>query len=269
MKATIQILKEQATHWHKIMRIARYDQRAAYQSHYLGMVWEVLSPTLQVLIYYFVFGIRMNGSQMIEGNVPYIVWMLIGIIPWFFISGIIVSGANSIYANLSLVSRVKFPMSILPSITIFKAMYSYGTMLVILLFFLFANHIYPTIYWTQFLYYFVCMCFFLYAVSLFNATITILFRDYQLIIGSVMRLMFFLSGAVMDVTAHPDSLLTKALKLNPIVYVIEGFRDAFLSREWFFQDVWWSLYFWGVTLLVLGVGAMLHLQFKDRFMDYL
>ncbi|EUJ42274.1 ABC transporter permease, partial [Listeria riparia] len=100
MKATIQILKEQATHWHKIMRIARYDQRAAYQSHYLGMVWEVLSPTLQVLIYYFVFGIRMNGSQMIEGNVPYIVWMLIGIIPWFFISGIIVSGANSIYANL-------------------------------------------------------------------------------------------------------------------------------------------------------------------------
>ncbi|EUJ42132.1 teichoic acid s permease, partial [Listeria riparia FSL S10-1204] len=75
--------------------------------------------------------------------------------------------------------------------------------------------------------------------------------------------------AVMDVTAHPDSLLTKALKLNPIVYVIEGFRDAFLSREWFFQDVWWSLYFWGVTLLVLGVGAMLHLQFKDRFMDYL
>ncbi|EUJ42289.1 ABC transporter permease, partial [Listeria riparia] len=134
MKETIQILKEQVQHFNKITRIARYDQRATYQSHYLGMVWEVLSPTLQVLIYYFVFGIRMNGSQMIEGNVPYIVWMLIGIIPWFFISGIIVSGANSIYANLSLVSRVKFPMSILPSITIFKAMYSYGTMLVILLF---------------------------------------------------------------------------------------------------------------------------------------
>lgn len=119
MRETVQILKEQVQHFHKITRIARYDQRAAYQSHYLGMVWEVLSPTLQVLILYFVFGIRMNGAGSMAEGVPYIVWMLAGVIPWFFISAIIISGANSIYSNVSLVSRVKFPMSILPSITIF------------------------------------------------------------------------------------------------------------------------------------------------------
>lgn len=142
-------------------------------------------------------------------------------------------------------------------------------MLVILLGFLFLNHIYPTIYWTQFFYYFACMCLFLYAVSLLNATITILFRDYQLMIGSVMRLLFFVSGAVMDVAADPDSLMTKILKLNPIVYIIEGFRDSFFSRQWFFQEPWWTAYFWGMTLFVLGVGSVLHLRFKDRFVDYL
>lgn len=150
MRETVQILKEQAQHFRKIARIARYDQRAVYQSHYLGMIWEVLSPTLQVLIYYFVFGIRMNGAASMDAGVPYIVWMLAGVIPWFFISAIIVSGANSIYSNLTMVSRVKFPMSILPSITIFKSLYSYATMLVILLGFLLVNHIFPTIYWTQF-----------------------------------------------------------------------------------------------------------------------
>lgn len=150
MKETVQILKEQVQHFNKITRIARYDQRATYQSHYLGMLWEVLSPTLQVLIYYFVFGIRMNGASSMDAGVPYIVWMLAGMIPWFFISAIIISGANSIYSNLSVVSRVKFPMSILPSITIFKSLYSYATMLVILLGFLFINHLFPTIYWTQF-----------------------------------------------------------------------------------------------------------------------
>ncbi|MBC1605227.1 ABC transporter permease [Listeria rocourtiae] len=269
MKETVQILKEQVQHFNKITRIARYDQRATYQSHYLGMLWEVLSPTLQVLIYYFVFGIRMNGASSMDAGVPYIVWMLAGMIPWFFISAIIISGANSIYSNLSLVSRVKFPMSILPSITIFKSLYSYATMLVILLGFLFINHLFPTIYWTQFFYYFVCMCLFLYAISLLNATITILFRDYQLIIGSAMRLLFFISGAVIDVTANPDSLMTKMLKLNPFVYIIEGFRDSFFSRQWFFAEPWWTAYFWGITLLVLGVGSLLHLRFKDRFMDYL
>ncbi|WP_260484655.1 ABC transporter permease [Listeria booriae] len=269
MKASFQILKEQVDHWYKIMRIARYDQRAAYQSHYLGMLWEVLSPTLQVVIYYFVFGIRMHGAHPVDGGVPYIVWMLAGVIPWFFISGIIVSGANSVYSNLSLVSRVKFPMSILPSITLMKAMSSYFTMMGILLIFLLCNHIYPTVYWMQFVYYFFCMCFFLYAVSLLNSTITVIFRDYQLIIGSAMRLLFFLSGAVMDVTAQPNSLLTKILMLNPFVYIIEGFRDAFFSRQWFFEVPWWTAYFWGITLLTLGIGALLHIQFKDRFMDYL
>ncbi|WP_239257194.1 ABC transporter permease [Listeria ilorinensis] len=269
MKDSFQILKDQLIHWHKIFRIARYHQRAAYQSHYLGIIWEVLSPALQVLVYYFVFGIRMNGSKLIEGDIPYIIWMLAGVIPWFFISGIIISGANSVYTNLSLVSRVKFPMSILPSITIARALPSYLTMLAIFLLFLLGGHIYPTVDWLQFFYYFACMCLFLYAMSLLNSTITILFRDYQLIIGSMMRLLFFLSGAVMDVTTNPDALLSKILKLNPFVYIIEGFRDAFFSRQWFFQSPWWMVYFWGITLLVLSLGAALHIRFKDRFMDYL
>ncbi|EUJ20967.1 ABC transporter permease [Listeria aquatica] len=84
---------------------------------------------------------------------------------------------------------------------------------------------------------------FLMTISLFTSVLTVIFRDFQLIINSAMRLLFFVSGAVIDVTANENSILTKLFKLNPFVYLVEGFRDALLSREWFFEKTWWTIYF--------------------------
>ncbi|WP_241463250.1 ABC transporter permease [Listeria aquatica] len=78
------------------------------------------------------------------------------------------------------------------------------------------------------------MLFLLLSIAVLTSAITVIFRDLQLFISAGMRLLFFISGAVINVTAHPESLLTKILILNPFVYVIEGFRDALLSRGWVF-----------------------------------
>lgn len=252
-----------------IFYIARFEKKALHQNNFFGLFWEFLNPAIQISIYYIIFGIRLNGPMTLKSDTPYIYWMLIGIIPWFYISSSIVAGANSIHSNLSLISKTHFPVEILPTISVIKGLNSFFSMMGLFLVLFISKGYIPTLQWIQLVYYLFSMILFLIAFSVLTSVITVIFRDFQLIINSVMRLLFFISGAVVDVNTHPESLLTKLFKLNPFVYIIEGFRDAILSRKWFFSDIWWTSYFWSILLLILFFGLCLIKKYKNDFVEYM
>ncbi|MHC5250866.1 ABC transporter permease [Listeria kieliensis] len=255
--------------WNKIFRLAKFDKKAMHQNHFFGLFWEFLSPALQIIIYYVVFGLRLGGHAVLPSGVPYLYWMLIGIIPWFYMSSSIVSGAASIYSNLGLLSKTAFPVEILPTISVIKGLNSFFTMFGLFLILYVGSGFYPTLKWLQLIYYFLLTVLFLMTISLFTSVITVVFRDFQLIINSAMRLLFFISGAVIDVTANENSILTKLFKLNPFVYLVEGFRDALLSREWFFEKTWWTIYFFSIMLFILLMGVYLMNHYKSKFTEYM
>ncbi|ECL0184694.1 Teichoic acid translocation permease TagG, partial [Listeria monocytogenes] len=59
------------------------------------------------------------------------------------------------------------------------------------------------------------------------------------------------------------------LKLNPIYYLINGFRETFLMEKMFWENPSYTVYFWLLTGVLLFVGASLHMKFRERFVDYL
>lgn len=86
MKALIRVLKEQFLSLPLIIRLAAYETKSKYQMNYLGVLWQFLNPLIQMLAYWFVFGIGIRkSSEMVTGvgEVPFIIWMLAGLIPWF------------------------------------------------------------------------------------------------------------------------------------------------------------------------------------------
>ncbi|EGO2713250.1 ABC transporter permease, partial [Enterococcus faecalis] len=217
---------------------------------------------------YLIFGIRLKGQVMINSEISYIDWMLIGVIPWFYISSSIILGSGSIYQNLSLISKTKFPIEILPTVSVVKGLNNFFTMMGIFIIYFVIKGFYPTLEWLQLIYYFICMICLLIAISVLTSAITVMFRELQIIISSSMRLLFFISGTVINVTNNPESILTKILLLNPFVYVIEGFRDALLSRGWFFYDIDKSIYFFSIVILVLLIGVYISNRYKDTFIEY-
>ncbi|MBC6309711.1 ABC transporter permease [Listeria sp. FSL L7-1582] len=253
----------------KIFRVARFDKKAVHQNHFLGLLWEFLSPMIQIVIYYLIFGLRLGGQNMVNSDVPYVYWMLMGVIPWFYISASINAGANSISSNLNLISKTKFPVEILPTISIVKGLNGFFSMFGLFFCLYIGTGHFPDIYWLQMIYYFLAMLLLLISISTLNAVVVIFFRDYQLIISSTMRLLFFISGVVIDVSVNPDSLLTKILHLNPFVYVIEGFRDALLGRAGILDHFWWGIYFFSVTFLILVVGIYMTNKHKQNFVEYM
>lgn len=268
MKEILVVLKEQFAHFGMVLRMSRYEDKATYQSHYLGLAWQILNPAIQVGIYYIVFGLGVNSGREVQG-VPFIVWMLIGITAWFYMSASVLGASNSIYKQVGMVAKMKFPVSVLPTINIVSNLSSYFPMIAIVIFTAMGFGIMPSLYWLQFIYYFICMVAFLFAFGLLNATITVLVRDYHIFLQSILRLLFYVSGPVWDIENRQLGGMVKFLKLNPFYYIIEGFRDTFLSRTWFWEKGTYGLIFWCMVLILLILGSHLHMKFRARFVDYI
>lgn len=266
----VQVIKEQIDHLDLIYRMALFEIKGMYQIHYLGTFWQFLSPAIQIAIYWFVFGTIRAGSD-VDGT-PYFLWLIIGLIPWFFISPSIVQSSNSVHQKIGLVSKMNFPVSLLPTIRIFSNSFQYfimtGILAVIVI--LYGVDFTPKMF--QFIYYLVCLYIFLFAFSLFSSTISTLVRDFQMFLQSMMRMLLYLTPILWDtslVTEKFGPVVENILKLNPFYYIIDGFRSSILDGPWFYEDVIYGLYFWSLTLALLYFGSKIHLKFRKDFVDYL
>ncbi|RCW77405.1 ABC transporter permease [Saliterribacillus persicus] len=267
-KVVRQIINEQISHWDLILRMAKFDVKGKYEIHYLGSLWEYINPSIQIAIYWFVFGLGLRQGAPI-GDIPFFLWMLMGLIPWFFISPTLLQGSNSVHSKVALVSKMNFPTSVLPTVKIVSNSYKFFTMMAILLIVLIAYGIYPSIYIIQLVYYVICLFAFLFAFTIMSSTLSTLVRDYQMFLQSTMRMLLYLSPILWDTSRLPIPALENILKLNPFFYIIQGIRDSLIGGKWFFEDPIYLVYFWMLTFAILFFGSKAHLRFRKNFMDYL
>jgi len=59
------------------------------------------------------------------------------------------------------------------------------------------------------------------------------------------------------------------LKLNPMFYIVQGYRDSFIYKIWFWQRPGMTLYFWAFTLVFWLIGTRLFRKLKIHFADVL
>jgi teichoic acid transport system permease protein len=272
MKEAWLVLLEQFKNINVINRLAKYDEKSTFQAHFLGAIWQILDPAINIAIYWFVFGMILHAGQQTDGY-SYIVWLLPGFIAWQFMRSEILGASRSMVQRAQMVSKMQFPVSTIPSMTLANQLINYWWMLGISLAIMFLYGVRPNVYWIQFVYYFICMIAFLYAMGLLTSTITVVVRDFHTLLNSAMQLMFWISGTIFDfrsnnvMEGHPT--IMRIIEINPFYYVINGMRDAFLGRAWFFHDIKAMIIFWCIVGLLLIVGSHTHLKFRSRFIDYI
>ncbi|UQS85451.1 ABC transporter permease [Apilactobacillus apisilvae] len=269
MKEVITLIKEQISNLGIMFRISKYQDKSDYQSHYLGLIWEYLYPLIQIGIYWLVFGIGLKKGT--SNGIDYLTWMVIGITPWFYMNAATLASSKSIYQQVGMVSKMKFPVSVLPTIKIISNLSSFWAMLIFSIFIAYVKGgIVPSLYWVQWIYYFFAMICWLVAFGTFNSTVTILIRDYRIFLQSLMRVLFYMSGVLFnfETNAFP-AFFVRILQLNPFFYIISGFRESMLGQTWFWQKPLLMLIFWLMVLFFLLVGSHLHYKFRARFVDYI
>lgn len=252
---------------HLIWKLAKNDFKKRYAGSYLGAVWAMVQPVVTVALYYVVFEIIMKGASRTE-EAPFVLFLTAGLVPWFFFSEALNSGTNALREYDYLVKKVVFKISILPIIKIIAATFIHLFFILVLLIVAAIYGYYPTVYTVQILYYSACLFLLVLAMCYTTCAIVVFFKDLSQIINILLQIGMWATPILWDLHTIPE-FWQKILKLNPLVYIVNGYRSAVYGREWFFQDFFSTLYFWMFTVLVFGLGTMVFKRLKVHFADVL
>jgi teichoic acid transport system permease protein len=268
MNSSFQIIKEHINNFYLIIRLSIFELKSNNNSHYLGAFWEVLNPMILISIYWFVFGFGIRGNQSVDG-IKYLPWLLAGITVWFFISPALVQGSKSIYSRINLISKMNFSMSVIPTFVITSMFYQHLILTAISMCIISFYGYLPTIYILQLPYLMLATFLLLISISLITSTLSTIIRDVQMVVQAIVRVLFYVTPILWTVEKLPHTIRI-LMKINPIYYIVDGYRSALLGENWyFFEHKAYTLYFWGLILVSLLIGSILHVKFRNRFVDYL
>ena len=249
----------------RMVRLANYELKSQNYGTVLGFMWNFLNPALQIFVYWFVFAIGLRQDAP-KGDYPYIVWMITGIIPWFYISNAMQATSSSIYAYSGVLKRMKFPMAIVPVKTVVAQFLGHIWAMLVVIAMMMIYKVRFSLHNIQVVYFMFCGLCFLISFSLIVSAITVLLKDFQKILSSIIRLLFYISPIVWS----PDSLPEKfsfVFKLNPLYYVIEGYRESLLYNYGLWYHGKQMVYFWTVSILMFLYGCYVHIKLRKHFID--
>lgn len=249
-----------------IYELTRHDFRSRYLGSYLGIIWAFVHPTIYILLLLFVFQFAFKSQPV--ADVPFVLWLMSGIIPWFFFSDSTSSAANVIVENAFLVRKMSFSLGMLPIVKILSALVIHLFFFVFLLFMLLIYGFTPSLYWLQSLYYLAATVLFVLGLSWFTSAVVVFLRDMGQLVAITLQFLFWVTPVFWSVTLLPPRF-QQLIKLNPVVYITQGYRESFVLKVWFWEHWLQTLYFWSLTGILLVVGAMVFRRLRPHFADVL
>jgi len=229
----------------------------------LGIFWSFFVPLITIIVMWIVFQYGFKRDD-VDGY-PYGLWYLAGIIPWFYFADAFMQATNSIKAKSFLIKKTRFNPIYLPVIKIISNLIIYSVLILFLLV-LYKYYGYDyNLYNLQIIYYLFCLVVFLFAISLITSSLVLFIKDISEIVAVLVRFGMWITPIFWSIKLIPEKYRW-IFDLNPVYYVIEGFRDALLYKVWFFEKKT-TFIFWLITLCLLIIGLIIFKRLKEHFGD--
>ena len=266
MKKLIYDIKELFNKRELIHTMASADFKKKFSGSALGIVWMFAQPIVTILIYIILFqyGFRSNPVD----NMPYALWLIPGIVPWFFINEAIGGATNSLYEYQHLVKKMVFRVSILPIMKVCSALYMHAIFIWLLLSVYLLYGYMPSFWWLQALYYSFCAFVMVIAVSYFTCACNAFFKDMGQLVQVILQIGMWLAPIMWAETMFPEKYRF-IVKINPVYYLVQGYRDCFIAHVGFWNHPLLTVYFWGVTAITMILGLRLFRKLRVHFADVL
>ena len=208
-----------------------------------------------------------TGDAMMPGK-PYVLFLTAGLVPWFYFSEALNSGTNALLEYNYLVKKVVFKISVLPIIKIIAATFIHVFFAMVMLVIAAVYGYYPSIYTIQLVYYSLCLFVFVLGLCYSTCAIMVFFKDIGQIISILLQIGMWATPILWDISSM-NNTVQMFVKINPLVYIVNGYRSAIFEKSWFWEDFYSTMYFWIVTVVVFGVGALVFKRLKVHFSDVL
>lgn len=249
-----------------IWQLAVHELRGRYAATLAGSVWAIVNPIVVILVFWFVatYGLRIT----FENGPPYFLVLFSGLIPWMTFNEALTGSAGAVLAHQYLVKKIAFPLEILPVVNVIAAIIIHFFLVALLIFILIVSGVYPTLHSLQAIYFLIAMTIFTTGLAWVFAALNVFSRDVGQALGPIMTVWFWITPIVWPVQNLPSWALWVA-QINPVFYLVEGYRNAFLYGRPL-SALWpLDLYFWVVTAILFVLGAAVFRSLKPHFADVL
>ncbi|MCA9981678.1 MAG: ABC transporter permease [Anaerolineales bacterium] len=208
------------------------DLKVRYKNSFLGIVWSLLNPLLMMVVFSLVFS-RFGGTEIRQ----YAVFFLVGLMPWNFFSGALLTGTTSITNSSGIIKKVYFPRELLPLSAILSNLVNFGFTLIVLLVFLYGSGLGLTVHALWIPVIIVTQIIFTLGLAMFLGAINVFYRDVLMILDVVMLAWFFLTPIMYPFELFNDmspiiigELVLEPARvmrwINPMASIIDGYRTV-------------------------------------------
>lgn len=239
---------------HQIVRLAKSDLIRTYQGAALGWSWALVKPIITLFVFWFGITVGFRGGKPVN-DMPYFLWQLAGFLPWFYMRTLIPGGAACIRKYAHLVTKMKFPVSTIPTFVNIAELIVHWVLLALTLVTFACFGCKPDLYLLQIPLYMVMMFISFTAWSLFAGMLGAMSKDFLNLIKSCSTAIFWMSGIIYDVNGIHNPYIRTILKLNPVTFISSGYRNVFIYKQWITEDkVGLICYF--ISLIATIIGAI-------------
>ena len=268
MKILKEIINDHIKYKKQIFKLAKADLTKTYRGSALGWSWAIIKPVVTIFVYWFAFSIGLRAGKDVNGY-PFFLWLIAGIVPWFYMGDMITGGPNCIRKYNYLVTKMKFPVSTIPTFVSISNMIINVILLaiVILIFCLFGHT--PDIYILQLPFYLILSFIFFTLWALFSSFIGAISKDFVNFVKSFITAVFWLSGILWNADKIAIPWLKKFLNLNPVTFLVNGFRNCLINKVWFWEQPKRLLYFCIITFILFILALWSYKKLRKDIADVL
>jgi lipopolysaccharide transport system permease protein len=233
------------------------DIKVRYKQTVIGAAWAILQPVCTMVIFSIFFG---AFARIPSDGVPYPIFVYAGLLPWVFFANAVSQGGVSLVSQTHLLTKVYFPRLFLPAACIGVGLIDFALSFAVYigLMFWYAHTPGPAILLAPVLAGLTAVT--ALGVAVLLSALTVVYRDFRIVVPFMVQIWFFLSPVVYPVTIVPESWRW-IMALNPMTGIIGGFRAALLGQPLDWAGLGAAAL---VSCAVLGLG-ILYFRRTERF----
>lgn len=258
------IINEHKNNFPLIVKMAFMNTEKQTVRSSLGLAWTYFHDIIYILVF-IMFRLLISGTGSIMG-MNSILYLMTGMIPWFLINDVLNQGSMSIRNNKGIVQSIRFSVSILPTIEVLsifiKRLFSFIMLFAVDIIFGYIKYFH---FWL-FMYYALCAFVLCVTINLLISAIVAISDDFHQFYMAIVRVLIYTMPILWDYSRVRSVPINILLRVNPMVYVVKGFRDAYVLGAT--QNCLYTLYFWGCIAFLFTLGCFLQFKLRKYFADF-
>jgi lipopolysaccharide transport system permease protein len=232
------------------------DFKLRYNRSILGVAWSLITPLLQLQVFYFVFDL-----VLVLNIKNYPLFVIIGMLPWIWFQAALFQASNCITNSKELINQPGFISEIMPIVAVMCNFINFLLTFPFLFIFLMFSDV--SIKSVIFLTPLIILVQFIFTLSLsyLIAAVNVIFRDSEQILIVLTQLWFFLSPIVYEAKIIPPKYADIYL-LNPLVHILNSYRAVIMEGEPPNFYTLGIILVFSIVLLFLGIKLFRNMRFQ-------